>query len=816
MNFKRLVPVALIFAASALSQSIPEARPWSQRMADSAISRWPDGRFAPPDARWAWNYELGTLLQGMEAVWLNTADPRDYNYIKASVDSFLAPDGSIPTWKPEENQLDSILMGRQLLLLYGVTQDKRYSTAATALYRQLQRQPRTPSGGFWHKQRYPNQMWLDGLYMAEPFYAEYAATFHRPEAFADITRQFELVASHMRDPASGLLYHGWDESRQGRWADHRTGLSSQFWARAMGWHMMALVDTLSYYPESDAGRKLLLTELERDAAAVERWQDKPSGLWYQVLNKPAEQGNFFESSASCMFVYALARGVREGYLPPRYLTGAERGYKGILSRFLQTAPDGAVSLTGTVKAAGLGGDPYRAGSYAYYVGEKVVTDDPKGIGAFLLASTEMENAPNAMLGRNKTVLLDAWFNSQTRPDAFGVPVSYHYKWNDQSNSGYSLFGHIFNNFGASTRTLYFAPTAENLKQAQLYIVVSPDIPAKNPTPHYMNAEDASQIEAWVEAGGVLVLMENDPVNADLDHLNLLAERVGIHYNDVLRNQVTGNQFEMGKVAIEAAGPIFHRPHTAYMKEICTIAASGPAKALLIDHGDILMATAKVGKGTVFATVDPWFYNEYTDGRKLPSSFDNYAAGQELVRWLLAQAPGPKALATEASPARSTTGSRKDTAMETSTTPAATATTDTSSGAHPPLPVVVLPGEDLADQLARLAAPAKQAGSSGGSLVKSGNLEIRLSVRTTNGGAEVHAHFDDLMIVQQGSATLITGGVVVDAQTSSNGETHGTRVEGGQSRQIEAGDVLIIPAGVPHQLLIPPGTTYSALVAKIRE
>ena len=180
------------FAAQAKEQ------PWSERAANAAIERWPDGRFVPAGQRWAWNYELGTLLEGMDAVWLNTADPRYYKYIKSSVDQFVMPDGSIPTWKPEENQLDNILLGRQLLLLYGVTQDARYAKAATLLYEQLLHQPRTASGGFWHKQRYPNQMWLDGLYMAEPFYAEYAATFHHPEAFEDITHQFLLMDEHAR------------------------------------------------------------------------------------------------------------------------------------------------------------------------------------------------------------------------------------------------------------------------------------------------------------------------------------------------------------------------------------------------------------------------------------------------------------------------------------------------------------------------------------------------------------------------------------------------------------------------------------------
>jgi len=625
-------------ASNGLATANENAQPWSARAANAAIVRWPNGRFVPADARWAWNYELGTLLEGMDAVWLNTADSRYYNYIKSAVDQFVAPDGSISTLKPEENQLDNILLGRQLMMLYRVTLDARYAKAATQLYQQLLHQPRTASGGFWHKQRYPNQMWLDGLYMAEPFYAEYAATFHHPEAFIDITHQFVLLNEHARDARTGLLYHGWDESKQEPWADKKTGLSSQFWARAMGWQMMALVDTLAYYPKNDPGRKQLVAQLQQEAAAVVRYQDGPTGLWYQVLDKSAAKGNYLESSASCMFVYALARGVRQGYLPPHYLANAERGYKGIVRRFIKTGPGEDVSLTDTVKGAGLGGAPYRDGSYAYYIGEKTITNDPKGVGAFLLASSEIENSSNAKLGRGKTILLDAWFNSQTRPDAFGQPVSFHYKWNDESNSGYSLFGHIFNNFGAETETLYTAPTLAALRQAQVYIIVSPDIPAKNPAPHYLRPEDAAQIAEWVKAGGVLVIMENDPGNADLEHLNLLAEKFGIHYNNVLRNQVIGNKFEMGKVPIQGGGPIFQNSHTAYMKEVCTISLSSPATSLLRDHGDILMAEAQYGKGTVFATVDPWLYNEYTDGRKLPAEYDNFAAGKELVRWILGQIP----------------------------------------------------------------------------------------------------------------------------------------------------------------------------------
>jgi unsaturated rhamnogalacturonyl hydrolase len=640
MKIFRFLALVLLLAgmvSSAFAANKDEL-PWSQRAANAAMARWPQGHIDGPRAKPAFKYELGTLLQGIDDVYLNTADPRYYNYMKGAVDEVVTADGAIPTYKPEENQLDSILMGRQLLRLYETTQDKRYLIAATLLYDQLQKQPRTPSGGFWHKQRYPNQMWLDGLYMAEPFYAEYASISHQPEKFADITHQFALVAERMRDAKTGLLYHGWDESKEQRWADKKTGLSPEIWGRAMGWYMMALVDTLDYYPADDAGRKQLITILGEEAAALVRVQDAKTGLWYEVLDKGGAKGNYVESSGSSMFVYALAKGVRRGYLPEHYLTNAERGYKGILEKFIQVGPGDDVSVTGTVKVGGLGGEPYRDGTYAYYLSEKVVANDPKGVGPFIMAATEMENAQNAKLGRGDTVMMDGWFNSQKRADAFGKEVFFHYKWDTQDMPGYSLVGRIFRNFGTETKELDAEPTAENLGKAQIYMIVSPDNPDKNPHPNFATAEDAEQIAKWVKAGGVLAIMENDTTFADLDHFNVIAEKFGMHFNSMLRKHVVGTNWEQGKVALDGSGPIFHHPHTIYVKDVCTISVKAPAVSVLKEGDDIFMATAKYGKGTVYAFVDPWLYNEYTDGRKLPAEYENYAGGVELVRWLLHQVP----------------------------------------------------------------------------------------------------------------------------------------------------------------------------------
>jgi len=614
---------------------VAQQHPWSQRMADTAITlNVGDGD--ETGAALTWNYELATLLNGMDAVWYNTADDAYFLSIKRSLDSLVLADGSIPTYNASASTLDNIALGRELLLLYRVTLDDRYYKAAVLLRSQLAEQPRNASGGFWHKKIYPDQMWLDGLYMAEPFYAEYASVFHEPQDFADITRQFTLMEAHASDPKTGLLYHAWDESRQQRWADPNTGASHIVWARGMGWYMMALVDTLPYYPQNDPGRAKLIAILNRTAEAIARVQDKRTGLWYQVLDKPGEDGNYFESSAACMFVYALQKGVRLGYLPELYATDAQRGWQGILDNFLQTGANGSITLTSTVKAVGLGGTPYRDGSYNYYVHAPVGSNDRKGVGAFLLAATEMENAPEATNLRGDPVLVDAWFNSQQRKNTAGQTEFFHYKWNDFSNDGYSLFGHLFEREGATLGTLFTAPTASSLKHAQIYIIASPDNPAKNPHPHYATKQDGLELSAWVQNGGTLLLFENDPANADIEHFNNIADRFGIHFNAVLSHHVIGTDYAAAEIPVKPDGDLFHSSHVLYMKDTCTISVSAPARTLVTDRNVIVIATAKYGKGTVLAVVDPWLYNEYTDGRKGHPSGDNFAAGKELVRWVVTQ------------------------------------------------------------------------------------------------------------------------------------------------------------------------------------
>jgi unsaturated rhamnogalacturonyl hydrolase len=637
MKIKQTVIFFLVVILSA-TRSVAQQPDLSQQIASTAMTElWRDASKNENGLPVRWSYEQGVVLKGIEGVWLSTGEGRYFSFIQKGMDNFVNADGTIRTYNAEDYNLDNINCGKILLLLYKVTGQDKYRKAAALLREQLKNHPRTSDGGFWHKKIYPNQMWLDGLYMAEPFYAEYAATFHEQSAFDDIAKQFVLMESHARDPKTGLLYHGWDESKQQRWADPATGHSPNFWDRAMGWYAMALVDALDYFPRTHPQRAELIAILNRLAKAVAKYQDPKTGLWYQVVDKGTEKGNYLEASGSSMFVYALLKGVRKGHLPDTYSSVAKRGYNGLTSEFIKTDANGQTNLDGTVSVAGLGGSPYRDGSYQYYVSEKVVRNDPKGIGAFLMASNEMYIAAKQSTGKGKTVMLDSYFNNETKKDASGEIISWHYKWDELPNSGFSLWGNVFRSYGVKTDTLYSDPSASNLKGADIYIIVDPDTETESPKPNYVSASDVKVISDWVKSGGVLVLMGNDVGNAEFDHFNELARAFGIEFNKDSRNKVPGNDYSMGRLVVQPPNPVFKTARNLYLKEISTLQVKPPARAVFIDKGDNIMAVAKFGKGTVFAVGDPWLYNEYTDGRKLPPEYDNFKAANDLALWLIQQA-----------------------------------------------------------------------------------------------------------------------------------------------------------------------------------
>lgn len=631
-------------AATAEKTGLPVSDP----VLDRVLSQWPDGRIDTVKNPGEWAYEEGVLLDGVTALWRVTGDGRLFSYVKAAVDRSVDAGGAIHmanggAFPVDAHSLDNVEMGRSVLVLYQVLLQPRYYKAAAFLDEQMAQQPRTASGGYWHKQIYPNQMWLDGAYMAEPFMAGYAQEFGVEGGADAAAEQLLIMSEHMREPGTGLLRHGWDESKQMGWVDRQTGLSLEVWGRAMGWYSMALVDVLEQMPTDDPKRAQLEEDARQTLAAVIKVQDPVSGLWWQVMEKGGQRGNYLEASASCMFVYSIAKAVRLGVLPLSDEYAAERGWTGIQRRFVKQ--DG--TLSGTVKVAGLGGKPYRSGTYEYYIGEPVGDNDAKGVGAYLLAESEMVQHQRAgsLFGaaRGKIVLLDAWFNSQRRKTPAGNEQLWHYKWTDQANSGYSAWGEMFRQYGMRTEMLEHAPRAADLKGVGVYVMAAPDNLALNPNAHFMDQESADAIVDWVNAGGVLVLMENDVERADQVHFDLLSDRFGVHFNPVMKQDELNNSYVNTIVPVPAGtGGIFNQSFKGLMKQVCTITASTPAKVILTAHGtdaegETLMTLTHMGRGVVYANVDPWVYNEYTDGRKNPLEEQNFAAGQQLTRWMVQQA-----------------------------------------------------------------------------------------------------------------------------------------------------------------------------------
>lgn len=337
-----------------------------------------------------WDYTQGLIALAMLQLADSSENQAFFSYAKGFADKFIDDQGNIDTYKLNEYNIDRLNPGKYLIYLYEHTGEEKYKKAVDLLRSQLNTHPRTSEGGFWHKKVYTEQMWLDGLYMGAPFYAQYAKAFNRPEDYADVIKQFMVVNKHTYDSKAGLNYHGWDESKKQVWANKETGCSPSFWGRAMGWYAMGLVDALSFIPENTQDRDKLLAILSQVAKAIKKYQDAQSGVWYQVLDKSDDVGNYLEASASSMFVFALYKGVRLGYLDKGYLAVANKGYQGVLTQFVKANNDGTISLTSCCAVAGLGGIPYRDGSFEYYINEKKKDNDPKGVGPFIMASLEYE------------------------------------------------------------------------------------------------------------------------------------------------------------------------------------------------------------------------------------------------------------------------------------------------------------------------------------------------------------------------------------------------------------------------------------------
>jgi rhamnogalacturonyl hydrolase YesR/lysophospholipase L1-like esterase len=858
--------IVVMHPAEMSAQTISDALPWSRRIADSFILRHPGAvTYDTSSPSQKWNYEQGLMLEALRQTSIHTGDQQYVHFVQQNLEQYVEPTGNIRSYERTEYNLDQVAPGRSLIAMYQSTGNTRYRAAADTLRLQLRHHPRTNEGGYWHKKIYPYQMWLDGVYMAEPFYAMYANAFNEPAAFEDIINQFVYVYRHTRDEKTGLLYHAWDESKQQSWADPATGRSPHFWGRAIGWYGMAVVDVLDFLPLEHPRRDTLLVILRDLCATMLKYRDSSSCVWYQIVDQGGRDSNYLEASVSTMFAYIYAKGANRGYLDPGYLQEAERSFNGIIRTFVTVDARGFVDLHNTCRGAGLGGNPYRDGSYAYYVSEAKRTNDMKGYGPFLLAAIELEkglHAPRVFLvgdstmadkpptgnpergwgqafplffreavrvenharngrstksilregrwdtvcarlrpgdyvliqfghndskkddttrfadahtdyktnlmqfvsdarsrgaypvlitpvarrrfdssgtfydahgdypaavrelgtairvpvidlnassgellarlgktasedlflrippgvytpfpkgrgddthfrwqgafamaglvvdgikaanlplagflklppplrpvGLNKLVLLDCAYNNEWKADSTGKRTRFHYVWDDTANSGYSQLATIIGRTGAIVDTLDVPPTAEALTNASLYIIVDPDTPQETDHPTTISSKQAAVIERWVHSGGTLVLLGNDKGNAEFTHLNGLAKRFGISFNEDSHNRVTGKQYDMGTFDSFPRHPLFAGVRRIFIKEYSSLRVTKPAQTLFqaSAHGPVVIAYSRVGRGQVLAVGDPWFYNEYMDGHRLPEGYDNAVAAGNLFRWLL--------------------------------------------------------------------------------------------------------------------------------------------------------------------------------------
>ncbi len=379
---------------TAASQSARELSPLqvSTRLAESEMKRRGDslshgGWDALTSRPSSWNYTTGLLMQAMDDLAAAVGDPRFADYARRTIDSYLTEDGRILGYEAGEFNIDHINPGKMLQRLQARHPGPRYRAAIGALAAQLAKHPRTSEGAFWHKQRYPHQLWLDGVYMGMPFLAGVGVAEGDDHKVEEAVREFTIARTHLRDPRSGLYYHAWDEAKKQNWADPQTGRSRFVWARGLGWYAMALVDILDVIPpEKTELRKPLLAVIPELAESLVRHQDA-TGVWFQIMDMPKEPGNYREASASAMFTYFLAKAVNEGYLPASFAPAARKAWAGLVDEFVAVHADGSVHLTNVVEVGGLGYG--RDGSYRYYMSERVIDNDPKGLGPAILAGLQL-------------------------------------------------------------------------------------------------------------------------------------------------------------------------------------------------------------------------------------------------------------------------------------------------------------------------------------------------------------------------------------------------------------------------------------------
>lgn len=342
-----------------------------------------------------WNYIDGCMIKAIMEMYSITQDKKYLDFADSFIDAKVFEDGNIDGYDVNELNIDNVNAGKTLFELYDITGKEKYRKAIDIIYSQIEKMPRTAEGSFWHKNIYPDQVWLDGLYMCQPFYMEYVRRYRNGEGVEDIYKQFANVEKNMKNERTGLYYHAFDYSRKMFWADKVTGLSANFWLRALGWFSMALLDTLEKADKADADYQKLADAFKSLMDSMIKYQDE-SGMWYQVVNFGGMEKNYLETSGSSIMAYALLKGVRYGFLDESYIQYGVKAFKGICDKYLKIDEQGEMHLGGICLVAGLGGKKMRPGTYDYYMSEPVVEDDAKGVGPFLMAYTEMKRLPKEL------------------------------------------------------------------------------------------------------------------------------------------------------------------------------------------------------------------------------------------------------------------------------------------------------------------------------------------------------------------------------------------------------------------------------------
>lgn len=361
----------------------------ASQLVQSTLNIYPDPKNFPVYAPNRWNYEYSFFFLGSYKLGKKTSTRAFIDYPKRWVDGFIEETGGFRkgVYEMEEYKLDDVIPARLAILFHQDTKQEKYKSVVDTIITQLERQPTTKEGGYWHKQVYEHQMWLDGIFMADVFSMQYAQAYNKPEWYDEAVHQIKLIYRHTKDDKTGLLYHGWDESKNPVWAHPEKGTSPEFWARAIGWYAMALAECLDYLPANHPEREAVIKIFQEVCASVKNYQHQ-NGLWYQVIDKADQPGNWPEASASAMFTYAFAKGYNQQYLDKSFLASAQKGYDAILNNFVYADDQNNLHLDQTVKIGTLNPKTSK-GDYQYYITTEKRIDDYKGLASFLYASIEL-------------------------------------------------------------------------------------------------------------------------------------------------------------------------------------------------------------------------------------------------------------------------------------------------------------------------------------------------------------------------------------------------------------------------------------------